>query len=107
MGGVVSDIRFVDGTAVLLETSQHKTQAALLRFAQKTLIRRIWLGYEMELRVRGTVCYKFLIRTETKWDGTAYSLSFDTVSNSWMSVHIPFAALIPVFRAKLKRFCSN
>jgi len=33
-------------------------------------------------------------------DGTAYSYSFDTVSNSWMSVRIPFAALIPVFRAK-------
>jgi len=46
-------------------------------------------GYGAELRVRGDgKRYKFLI-TETKWDGTAYSYSFDTVSNSWMSSHPP------------------
>jgi len=72
-------------------------------FAQKTLIRRVWLVQGVELRVRGDgKRYKFLIHYRTKWDGTAYSYSFDTVSNSWMSVRIPFAALIPVFRAKQK-----
>lgn len=44
--------------------------------------------------------YKFMLRTETKWDGIAYSSSFDTEPDSWQIVRIPFAELIPVFRAK-------
>jgi len=44
--------------------------------------------------------YKFILRTEAKWDGIAYSYSFDTVSNEWITVRVPFSDLIPVFRAK-------
>lgn len=64
-------------------------------------------GYEgVELCVRGDGNrYKFLLRTETKWDGIAYSYSFDTVASSWMSVRIPFADLTPVFRAKTLKDC--
>jgi uncharacterized protein YbjT (DUF2867 family) len=59
-------------------------------------------GYEgIELRVKGDgKRYKFLIRGEDKWDGMAYSYSFDTLENTWMTIRIPFVALIPVFRAK-------
>lgn len=55
----------------------------------------------IELRVQGDGNrYKFIIRCEEKWDGVGYCYSFDTLNNCWMSVQIPFAELIPVFRAK-------
>jgi uncharacterized protein YbjT (DUF2867 family) len=61
-----------------------------------------WSGYAgIELRVRGDgKRYKFIIRNEDKWDGIGYSYSFDSVENSWITIRIPFADLIPVFRAK-------
>jgi Complex I intermediate-associated protein 30 (CIA30) len=55
----------------------------------------------LELRLRGDgKRYKFMLRSETKWDGTAYCYSFDTVKDTWITVQIPFNQLIPVFRAK-------
>jgi uncharacterized protein YbjT (DUF2867 family) len=55
----------------------------------------------IELRVKGDgQRYKFMLRTETRWDGIAYCYSFDTVANQWITVRIPFSALVPVFRAK-------
>lgn len=44
--------------------------------------------------------YKFMLRTETRWDGIAYCYSFDTEPNTWITVRIPFTAFVPVFRAK-------
>ncbi|OKH17482.1 CIA30 family protein [[Limnothrix rosea] IAM M-220] len=53
------------------------------------------------LRVKGDgQRYKFLARCEESWDGVGYSFSFDTVAGEWLTVDIPFASLIPVFRAK-------
>lgn len=59
-------------------------------------------GYDgIDLRVKGDgKRYKFIIRSDPKWDGTAYSYSFDTIDNTWINVRIPFAQLVPVFRAK-------
>ena len=59
-------------------------------------------GYEgIEIRVKGDgQRYKFLLRTETSWDGVAYSYSFDTEIDTWINIKIPFAELTPVFRAK-------
>jgi uncharacterized protein YbjT (DUF2867 family) len=55
----------------------------------------------LEIRLRGDgKRYKFMLRSETKWDGVAYCYSFDTLKDIWTSVQIPFAQLIPVFRAK-------
>jgi uncharacterized protein YbjT (DUF2867 family) len=55
----------------------------------------------IELRVQGDgKRYKFLLRDEDKWDGIGYSYSFDTLYNCWTTIRIPFADLIPVFRAK-------
>jgi hypothetical protein len=47
--------------------------------------------------------YKFLLRDEDSWDSVAYSYSFDTVADQWITVPISFADLIPVFRAKTVR----
>lgn len=55
----------------------------------------------IELRVNGDgKRYKFLVRDQSQWDGIAYSYSFDTKPNQWMTVRIPFADMIPTFRAK-------
>ncbi len=59
-------------------------------------------AYEgIQLRVRGDGNrYKFLLRDSDRWDGVAYSASFDTVPNDWMTVQIRFDELVPVFRAR-------
>jgi uncharacterized protein YbjT (DUF2867 family) len=60
-------------------------------------------GYEgVKLRVKGDgQRYKIFLRTESTWDGVGYSYSFDTVANTWIDLTIPFANLVPVFRAKI------
>ncbi|NES83192.1 MAG: NAD(P)H-binding protein [Moorea sp. SIO2B7] len=59
-------------------------------------------AYEgIEIRVQGDgKRYKFITRCEGKWDGIGYCYSFDTIYNVWQTIKIPFAELIPVFRAK-------
>ncbi|WP_052128660.1 CIA30 family protein [Neosynechococcus sphagnicola] len=55
----------------------------------------------LKLRVRGNGDrYKFLVRTESGWDSIAYSYSFDTVTDTWIDVWMPFREFVPVFRAK-------
>ncbi|ACK70106.1 NADH:ubiquinone oxidoreductase complex I intermediate-associated protein 30 [Gloeothece citriformis PCC 7424] len=55
----------------------------------------------IELRVQGDgKRYKFILRCEGKWDGIGYCYSFDTIYNFTQTIQIPFADLIPVFRAK-------
>lgn len=46
--------------------------------------------------------YKVLIRDDARWDGVAYSYSFDTDAERWLTIYIPFSDLIPVFRAKTR-----
>lgn len=56
----------------------------------------------IRIRVKGDGNrYKFLVRDAVQWDGVAYSYSFDTVANTWMNVDIPFAQMVPVFRARV------
>lgn len=59
-------------------------------------------AYEgIQLKVQGDgKRYKFITRCEGKWDGIGYCYSFDTLSNCWITINIPFSDLIPVFRAK-------
>jgi uncharacterized protein YbjT (DUF2867 family) len=55
----------------------------------------------VELQVKGDgKRYKFMLRTETRWDGVAHCYSFDTIADTWITVRIPFTHFIPVFRAK-------
>lgn len=55
----------------------------------------------IELRLQGDgKRYKFIIRCEGKWDGIGYCYSFDTIYGITQTIRIPFADLIPVFRAK-------
>jgi Complex I intermediate-associated protein 30 (CIA30) len=58
----------------------------------------------IELRLKGDgQRYKFLVRDNAGWDAIAYAYSFDTVADQWLTIQIPLAALIPVFRAKTVR----
>jgi hypothetical protein len=57
------------------------------------------MGLEIKLKGDGNR-YKFLIRDEDSWDSIAYAYSFDTTAGTWMTIQIPFAELVPVFRAK-------
>ncbi|MTJ08510.1 MULTISPECIES: CIA30 family protein [unclassified Anabaena] len=60
----------------------------------------------VKLRVKGDgQRYKIFLRTESTWDGVGHSYSFDTVANTWLDIQIPFADLVPVFRAKIVKDC--
>ena len=55
----------------------------------------------MRLRVRGDgQRYKFILRNSPGWDSPAYIYSFDTTPQQWVTVHVPFAEMVPTFRAK-------
>jgi hypothetical protein len=58
-----------------------------------------YTGIRLEIKGDGKR-YKFIIRDQDKWDGLGYCYSFSTIDNSWITIDIPFAQLIPVFRAK-------
>ncbi len=104
MGGVSeSEIKFIDNMAVFTGNVSTQNSGGFASVRTKNIVPPFDLStYEgIELRVKGDgQRYKFLARTESKWDGVAYCHSFDTVDNSWIDVRIPFNQLVPVFRAK-------
>ncbi len=104
MGGVSeSGIRLVENTALFAGNVSTANSGGFASVRTRNFNPPFNLADSegVELRVKGDgKRYKFIIRTDPKWDGTAYSYSFDTVSNNLMSVRIPFADLIAVFRAK-------
>lgn len=61
-----------------------------------------YAGIELRLKGDGNR-YKFMLRSDIGWDSVAYSYSFDTTPDTWMTVQIPFSELVPVFRAKTVR----
>lgn len=105
MGGVsASNIQFVENTALFAGNVSTANSGGFASVRTKNFEPAFNLtGYEgVELRVRGDgQRYKIFLRTEAKWDGLGYSYSFDTVANTWINIPIPFADLIPVFRAKV------
>ena len=104
MGGVSeSKICLVDGTASFTGNVSTANSGGFASVRTRNFDSPLNLSaYEgIELRLKGDgKRYKFLVRPETQWDGTAYSYAFDTIDNSWMSIRIPFSDLVPVFRAK-------
>ncbi|NMG07529.1 CIA30 family protein [Brasilonema sp. UFV-L1] len=104
MGGVSqSNIQLVEETALFAGNVSTENSGGFASVRTKNFAPPFNLsGYEgVELLLRGDgKRYKFLLRTETQWDGVAYSYSFNTEANTWMNVRIPFAEMIAVFRAK-------
>ncbi|MDJ0736044.1 MAG: CIA30 family protein [Nostocaceae cyanobacterium] len=109
MGGVSeSNIRLVEGTALFAGNVSTANSGGFASVRTKDFSPPFNLSaYEgIDLRVKGDgKRYKFFIRSESKWDGIGYSYSFDTVPNIWITVRIPFADLVPVFRAKTVKDC--
>ncbi|KAB8335587.1 NAD-dependent epimerase/dehydratase family protein [Scytonema tolypothrichoides VB-61278] len=104
MGGVSqSQIQLVEETALFAGNVSTANSGGFASVRTKNFAPPFNLsGYEgVELRLKGDgKRYKFLLRTETQWDGVAYSYSFNTEANTWIDVRIPFAQMIAVFRAK-------
>ncbi|MEM7724979.1 MAG: CIA30 family protein [Cyanobacteria bacterium P01_A01_bin.45] len=104
MGGVSeSNIKLVDNTALFTGNVSTANSGGFASVRTKNFTEPLDLSaYEgIDLRIKGDgKRYKFLMRTESKWDGPAYSYSFNTVPNIWTTIRIPFADMIAVFRAK-------
>ncbi len=60
-------------------------------------------GYDgIILRVKGDgKKYQFRLRTSDRFDGIAYSYHFQTESNKWAIVQVPFEECVPVFRGRI------
>ncbi|MGF1481562.1 MAG: CIA30 family protein [Cyanophyceae cyanobacterium] len=104
MGGVSeSGIYQTDGCAAFSGTVSTENNGGFAsvrtRNFQSPLDLSVYQGVELQVRGDGKR-YKFILRCEDKWDGVGYSYSFDTTKNSWIKIQVPFADLIPVFRAK-------
>jgi len=104
MGGVSeSSIRLIDNAALFSGNVSTQNSGGFASVRTRNFEPPLNLaGYDgVELCVKGDgQRYKFILRTESRWDGVSYCYSFDTHKDSWINVRIPFDALIPVFRAK-------
>lgn len=107
MGGVSeSSIRLGESAAVFLGNVSTANSGGFASIRTRNFDPAIDLSaYEgVTLRVKGDGNrYKFMLRSEDRWDGVAYCYSFDTAADTWTTVQVPFADLIPVFRAKTVR----
>jgi len=104
MGGVSeSNVRIVENTALFTGNVSISNSGGFVSIRTRNFDPPLDLSaYQgIDLRVKGDgKRYKFILRNESQWDSRSYCYSFDTVSNIWFTVRIPFADLIPVFRAK-------
>jgi len=111
MGGVSqSSIQLIENTALFTGNVSTENSGGFVSVRTKNFETPLDLsGYQgIELRVKGDGNrYKFFIRTDPKWDGVAYSHSFDTEPDTWITVRIPFNTLTPVFRAKTMDFADS
>jgi uncharacterized protein YbjT (DUF2867 family) len=104
MGGVSeSGMRLKAGTAVFsgnvsIENSGGFASVRTRNF-EPSLNLNNYKGIELYVKGDGQR-YKIFVRTETKWDGVGYAYSFDTIANEWITIQVPFADLVPIFRAK-------
>ncbi|MBW4580008.1 MAG: CIA30 family protein [Tildeniella nuda ZEHNDER 1965/U140] len=104
MGGVsASTMQQIDNAALFTGNVSTDNSGGFASVRSRNLEPALNLsGYGgIQLRVKGDgQRYKFLLRSDAKWDSIAYSHSFDTKAGEWMDVQIPFNTLIPAFRAK-------
>ncbi|MEP0915694.1 CIA30 family protein [Leptolyngbya sp. DQ-M1] len=104
MGGVSdSGVRLENGVAVFSGNVSTANSGGFASIRTRNFDPAIDLSAftGIELRIKGDGNrYKFLVRDDDGWDSVGYSHSFDTVAEEWITVQIPFAQLVPVFRAK-------
>ncbi|MBE9214755.1 CIA30 family protein [Plectonema cf. radiosum LEGE 06105] len=111
MGGVSqSNIQLSSGKAVFFGNVSTENSGGFASVRTKNFDPSFNLsGYQgVEIRVKGDgKRYKFILRTETNWDGMGYCYSCDTQADTWINIKIPFTELIPVFRAKTVKDAST
>ena len=95
MGGVSqSNIRLTDKTAVFAGNISTANSGGFASVRTRNF-NPPWdlSNYEgIELRIKGDgKRYKFITRCEGKWDGIAYCYPFNTVSDFWTTIKIPFS----------------
>lgn len=104
MGGVSeSSIRLINNAALFSGNVSTQNSGGFASVRTRNFKEPLNLaGYDgVELLVKGDgQRYKFILRTESQWDGVSYCYSFDTQKDCWINVRVPFDALIRVFRAK-------
>ncbi len=104
MGGVSSSgIQLEQGNAVFTGTVSTDNNGGFASVRTRNFEPPLDLSGKqgIELRLKGDgQRYKFLVRDNDGWDSVAYSYSFDTTKNQWISVRVPFDKLVPVMRAK-------
>ncbi|MEN9202038.1 MAG: CIA30 family protein [Thermostichus sp. DG02_1_bins_55] len=105
MGGV-SRSRLLWGGQQLLFTGQVSTAnsggfvSTRTRNLEPPLDLSGFAGLELRLRGDGQR-YKFFVRDQTGWDSPAYSYAFETTPEKEQTVRIPFAEMVPTFRARI------
>jgi hypothetical protein len=58
----------------------------------------------LAVRVRGDgKRYRLRLRNVDRFDGIAYQATFDTASDVWQVVEIPFASFLPTYRGRMPR----
>lgn len=104
MGGVSeSGLQLVNGQAVFAGNVSTANSGGFASVRTRNLAPVLNLkGYQgLELQVLGEgQRYKFFLRTDDRWDGIGYCYGFDTEPDTWITVQIPFAEMVPVFRAR-------
>jgi uncharacterized protein YbjT (DUF2867 family) len=109
MGGVSeSNVRLVNGTALFSGNVSTSNSGGFVSIRTRNFEPPLDLSaYQgIDIRVKGDGNrYKFILRTDPKWDSISYCYSFDTVANIEFTVRIPFSEFIPVFRAKTLKDC--
>ncbi|MBP0000689.1 MAG: CIA30 family protein [Cyanobacteria bacterium SID2] len=104
MGGVSeSGIRQIPGSALFSGNVSTANSGGFASVRTQVLETPLDLSqYEgIQLRLKGDgKRYKFILRSDDRWDGISYCYSFDTVYGIWMTVRVPFSELIPNFRAR-------
>ncbi|MFS8867231.1 CIA30 family protein [Synechococcus sp. H65.1] len=104
MGGV-SQSQLLWGEGELLFTGQVSTAnfggfvSTRTRNWQPPLDASEFAGLELRLRGDGQR-YKVLLRDQGGWDSPAYGYAFDTTPGEEQTVQVPFAEMVPTFRAR-------
>ena len=58
------------------------------------------MEFSCELRETGKK-YQFRLRTDNRFDGISYRFHFETEVDKWITVRVPFADCVPVFRGRI------
>ncbi|MBV5259464.1 CIA30 family protein [Synechococcus moorigangaii CMS01] len=104
MGGISqSQLRLIPSGALFAGVVSTENNGGFASVRTQSLLKpwdlSAYAGFRLRVKGDGQR-YKFIARCENRWDGIGYSYSFDTQAGQWLTVDIPFTALVPVFRAK-------